>query len=96
MSAGLYHGTFTIPAAGSQPAQLDSTPQGAGSVLLYNPTGNSTVYIGGSDGTAALSSTTGIPIAAGQSLSIDLADTGSIYVVGTENNVIRFAAADRV
>lgn len=94
MSAGLYHGTFTLPAAGSQPVQMDSTPQSCKSVLLHNPTGNSTVYFGGVSGTATLASTTGIPLAAGATVSIPTGDTGSIYLVGTEADVVRFIASD--
>lgn len=95
MSAGLYHGTVTLVAAGSQPQQMDSTPQTCGSVLVHNPTGNSTIYVGGTSGTATLASTTGIPVLAGQSLSVDIGDTGSVYLVGTEGNVVRFLASDR-
>lgn len=93
MSAGLYHGTFTIPAAGSQPAQMDSTPQTCKSVLLYNP-GSNVFYVGGTTGTATLASTTGIPVAAGAYLTIPTGDTGSIYIIGTQNDVVRFLASD--
>lgn len=93
MSAGLYHGTFAIPAAGSQPAQMDSTPQTCKSVLLYNP-GSNTFYVGGTSGTATLASTTGIPVAAGTYLSVPTGDTGAIYIVGTEADVVRWLASD--
>lgn len=89
MSAGVYHGTKTLPAAGSQPVQL-ATPAAAGSVLVHNPTGNSTIYVGGASGTATLASTTGIPVVAGQSISLDVDDVGAVYLVGTEADVVRF------
>ena len=92
MSADLLtSGTKTLPAAGSQPVALAASAR-AGSVLIYNPTGNSTVYVGD----AAVTSSNGIPVAAGQSLSLDIGDLGAVYLVGTENDVVRFLATDRV
>lgn len=93
MSADLFtSGTKTLPAAGSQPVALASSVK-AGTVLIYNNTGNSTVYVGDS----AHTSSTGIPVAAGQSINVErVGDLGAIYISGTENDVVRYLASDNV
>lgn len=90
MSVGLNNGATTIPAGGSQPVQL-ATPALVGSVLICNLTGNSTVYVGGS----TVTSSTGVPILAGGYISLDVVDVGSVYLAGTQNDVVRWVTAAR-
>jgi hypothetical protein len=91
MSEGVSNGATTIPASGSQPVQL-ATPATATSVLLYALTTNvGAVYIGGS----TVTSSTGVPIAAGVYVNVDVGDTGSLYLAGTQNDVVRWVASGR-
>lgn len=48
-------------------------------VLVRNPTGNATFYLG----TSTVTSGNGFPVYAGESLSIDLVSLGALYVIGT-------------
>lgn len=87
MSTGVSNGSTTIPAGGSQPVQV-AAPVGAKSLLVYN-NGSNTVYFGGS----TVTSSTGVPLAAGGYLAIDTPDTGTLYAAGTQNDTIRWLAS---
>ena len=91
MSAGLTHGSVTIPAAGAQPKQL-TTPATAQGIILYAPSTNSDpVY----PGSSTVTSSNTIPLAAGSYLGIDVGDAGSIYLAGTENDTVRWLSTGR-
>lgn len=91
MSEGISNGAATIPAAGSQPARL-SFPTPISSVLVYfSSTNTDPVYVGGS----SVTTSTGVPFAAGAYLTVDIGDTGSIYLAGTENDTVRWFAVGR-
>ncbi len=92
MSIGITNGSTTIPAGGSQPVQL-ATPSTAQSVLVYALTTNAgAVYFGGS----TVTSSDGVPLLAGSYLTIDIGDVGSIYMAGTQNDVVRWMLAGRM
>ncbi len=91
MSQGVTNGATVIPASGSQPVQL-ATPATSTAVLVYTMSTNTgPVYLGGS----TVTSSTGVPIAAGVYLNVDVADIGAIYFAGTENDVVRWAITGR-
>lgn len=91
MSVGVTNGATTIPAVGSQPVQL-ATPATAMGILIYANSANSgAVYIGGS----SVTTSTGVPIAAGAYLGVDTGDLGSVYLCGTENDTVRWMSTGR-
>lgn len=79
-----------LPAAGSQPVAV-GVP-GNRSVAIHNPSGNSTIYW---DTESDMTSSTGIPIVAGQTAFVDLTGGEKVYVVGTENDVVRYVSTER-
>lgn len=84
-------GATAVPASGSQPVQLAS-PGGIGSVLIYASAANAgPVYLGG----PGVTSSTGVPVAAGTYVAADIGDIGSIYLAGTENDTVRWMSGQR-
>ena len=91
MSIGITNGATTIPAAGSQPVQL-ATPTTAMGILIYASSGNGgAVYVGG----PGVTSSNGVPIAAGAYMGLDVGDVGAVYLAGTENDTVRWISTGR-
>ena len=85
------NGATTIPASGSQPVQLAAPATGT-AILIYTSASNGgAVYIGG----PTVTSSTGVPLAAGSYLNVDVADPGALYLAGTENDTVRWVATGR-
>lgn len=78
------HGVFGVTNAAQV---LADVPAAAKSVNILNPLGNPTVYVGG----AGVTTATGRPIYAGDSLTIDTdAADEDVYIVSTENCNVRW------
>ena len=83
-------GSVTLPAAGSQPSRLtNGSIVASRSVVIVAPSGNAgTVYIGPS----GVTTSTGLPLAAGDNISLDGGGLEDIYVRGTEADTLRWMA----
>jgi hypothetical protein len=76
-------GRITMPAGG---AAVRFGSAISGSVVVRNPSGNSTVYVGNAD----VDSTDGFPLKAGEDIVLDLQSINAAYFAGTEGNVINW------
>jgi hypothetical protein len=80
----------TVPAAGSQPAQLTTALQGGveGVTIKAMKTNAADVELGvGSAFTAG----TGFPLSAGENITLPVNNAANIYIRGTQNDVVAIA-----
>lgn len=78
-ASSLKHGRATVTVGGTRVRVVpDTEPANLAVLLVANPTNTSTLYLGGS----AVTSSDGVPMPAGASVTLDLSVVGQLWAVG--------------